>query len=334
MRNACSATLLLLLVAIPSLGAPADPGLTVQEARDHISAKRWGDAVQSLKQALIEAEQLAPAERDKAAAAIHFYSAVAYAGLNVDADATTHLQTFFSLMPNAKLTAPDKYPPHFVELFRKVEPRPVQVQSPAQPRSQDEHAELRFENFYPGFSPMPGAMSEEGSTANWPVALSILATKAEKRQWEATVTRAEQAQFMAEFWKKRDLQPDTEVNEFHQMFDQRVVFADRVFEQTDARGAASDRGRVFVLLGVPSSVRRRPLSPLDQVQLLERTQLNGSIEQWVFGNTQLPIRIKKEYVSYRFVSQQGIGENVLQSEEPYAQQALLLAMNPNERKKK
>lgn len=329
MRTATSLLfLLLLLIPFPLLATPADSGLIVKEARDHISAKRYGDAVQSLKQALLGVDQLSPADRDQAAAAIHFYSAVAYSGLMEDAEATTHLQAFFALVPNAKLSAPEKYEPHFVQLFRKAQP--AQAQPAQAQQTPDEHAEFRFDNFYPGFQSTARATSAELSVSHWPVALAILASKTEKRAWEATGSSTEQARFIEGFWKRRDPQPDTPANEFRDTFEQRVTFADRAFESPDARGATSDRGRVFVLLGVPSSVRRRPLTPLDPIQILDESQVNGSIEQWVYGNTQLPNRIAKQFVGYRFVSQRGIGDNVLQREEPYAQQALILAMNPNE----
>ena len=326
MRTAISLLLLLLFVALPMSAVPDDAASNVQQARAHISAKRYGDAVQALKQALAQTESLAAADRDQAAAAIHFYSAVAYAGLSQDAEATRHLQTFFELKPNAKLSAPEKYDRRFVELFRKLQPR--EEASPANQTS------WRFENFYPAYTANMPRTGADG-ISNWPVAITVLASKQEKREWEAVGSANEQARFVDEFWKRRDPSPDTPENEFRDEFERRVVFADRVFESPDARGSTSDRGRVFVLLGQPSSVHRRPLSPLDPIQILDRTQVvNGSIEQWVYGSAQLPVKIAKEYVSYRFVNQVGIGDNVLQKEEPYAQQALLLAMNPNQVKKK
>jgi GWxTD domain-containing protein len=152
---------------------------------------------------------------------------------------------------------------------------------------------------------------------------------------ESTLAPADRERFMDAFWKKRDLQPETPNNEFREAFLQRVAFADYAFAAPDARGATSDRGRVFVLLGIPSSVHRRPLTPLDRVQIVDRTViLNGNIEQWVYTNAQLPVKIAKKYVGYRFVTQEGIGDNVLQREEPYAFQALMFAMNPNDVKRK
>jgi GWxTD domain-containing protein len=329
MRKSFSLLLLLLLLAAVPLSA-ADPGQAFQQGREHIAAKRYGDAVQSLKEALAAVDQLGAAERDQAAAAIHFYSAVAYAGLKEDAAATAHLQTFFELKPTATLSAPEKYDRRFVELFRKTQPH-KDVVKPATVQ-----ASPRFESFYPAFTTAAPSRPQRGEgISNWPVALTVLASRQEKREWDAVGSSSEQARFVEEFWKRRDPSPDTSENEFRDEFERRVVFADQVFETADARGSTSDRGRVFVLLGQPSSVHRRPLTPLDPIQIVDPTQVvNGSIEQWVYGRAQLPVKIARDYVTYRFVNQVGIGENVLQKEEPFAQQALLLASNPNQVKKK
>lgn len=313
------------LLTFPLFAAPTDPGLLVEQARDHISGKRYIDAISALKGALKDVEKLSPAERTQAEAAVHFYSAVAHAGMREDADANAHLKQFFSLVPNAKLSAPQKYDPHFVDLFRNTQPRDANAPL-------DENATFRFDHFYPGYRTDTHPAEDH---LMWGAAISILATPKEKRQWESTLASADREQFMDAFWKKRDAQPETPINEFRDTFLQRVAFADYAFGAPDERGATSDRGRVFVLLGAPSSVHRRPLTPLDGVQIVDRTTvLNGLVEQWVYPNTQLPVKIAKKYVGYRFVTQEGIGENVMQREEPYAIQALMFAMNPNDAKRK
>lgn len=320
-----TASTFVFLLTFPLFAAPTDPGVLVDQARDHISGKRYIDAMSALKGAMTAVEKLSPAERPQAEAAVHFYSAVALAGMRDDANATAHLKQFFSLVPNAKLNAPQKYEPHFVDLFRNAQPR-----DPNAP--DDKNAAFLFDRYYPGFGQ---EIRPADDYLMWGAAIAILATTQEKRQWESTLASADRERFMEAFWKKRDPQPETPVNEFRETFLQRVAFADYAFASPDARGATSDRGRVFVLLGVPSSVRRRPLTPLDGVQIVDRTTvLNGLIEQWVYPNTQLPVKIAKKYVGYRFVTQAGIGENVLQREEPYAIQALMFAMNPNDVKRK
>jgi len=57
--------------------------------------------------------------------------------------------------------------------------------------------------------------------------------------------------------------------------------------------------------------------------------INGTIEQWVYNRDQLPIRLTKPSITFRFVTQEGIGTGVWQKEDAYTQQALEIAANPN-----
>lgn len=312
---------LLLLTALPLSAMPSAPGPAVQQARQHIAAKRYTEAVQTLAGALAGIEKLDPADREKAAAAVHFYTAVALSGLKSDREATDHLREFFALVPSARLSSPEKYESHFVELFRNSQPR-------------NDNAEFRFDNFYPGFTALTLSKLEDANPARDSSAIAILASIAEKQQWESTMSSIERTRLLEEFWKRRDPRPETSMNEFRDTFNRRAEFADQAFGSSGERGSTTDRGRVFVLLGVPSSVHRRPLTPLDPVIVVESSVvINGTVEQWVYTNEQLPIRLTKKYVGYRFITQKGIGDNVLQREDPYAFQALVVAMNPNQYQK-
>jgi hypothetical protein len=64
---------------------------------------------------------------------------------------------------------------------------------------------------------------------------------------------------------------------------------------------------------------------------MENEIINGTIELWTYTRERLPITIAKKGVIFRFVTQKGIGDNVLQREDVYGFQALAVAMNPNER---
>jgi hypothetical protein len=113
-----------------------------------------------------------------------------------------------------------------------------------------------------------------------------------------------------------------------------VAFADTVFSTTEVRGSVSDRGKVFVLLGTPSFVRRRPISREDltghnRIWIATDAIINGTIEQWVYTREQLPMALSKQSLTYRFLTQAGIGIGVLHREDAYAMQALDAAMNPN-----
>lgn len=304
------------------LAGTVDPAAAIQKARQSIDAKQYAAAVDELNGALEAARSLPEAERRPAIAAIHFYSAIALSGMQSDDEAKAHLVEFFALTPNARITS-DKFDPQFVALFNEVQSRG------------EKNADFRFDNVYRGFTTAVAPTADDDPTT-WGIspALQILASRREKQEWAGAIAATDRATFIEGFWKKRDPTPDTAENEFRETFDRRAVFADKVFESPDGRGATSDRGRVFILLGPPSSVRRRPLTHRDPVVIHENQPVNGFLEQWVYGKHQLPIRVPRDSVTYRFVTQKGIGEGVLQQEDPYAFQALMVAMNPNEHKKK
>ena len=84
-----------------------------------------------------------------------------------------------------------------------------------------------------------------------------LMTKEEKKQWKTLHTDADAAAFVELFWAKRDPTPDTPRNEFREAFDARVKFADDNFTNHRMRGALTDRGKVFILLGPPEQASGR-----------------------------------------------------------------------------
>jgi GWxTD domain-containing protein len=56
--------------------------------------------------------------------------------------------------------------------------------------------------------------------------------------------------FIEEFWKKRDPDPDTEVNEFKDEYFKRIDEANHLFTE-GSPGWLQDRGRIYILLGPP-----------------------------------------------------------------------------------
>ena len=59
--------------------------------------------------------------------------------------------------------------------------------------------------------------------------------------------------FIEEFWKKRDPDPDTEENEFKEQYFSRIEEANRLFRDGGPQGWLQDRGRIHILLGPPDS---------------------------------------------------------------------------------
>ncbi len=86
-----------------------------------------------------------------------------------------------------------------------------------------------------------------------------LATDADKKEWKAVKTDEEAEKFVALFWARRDPDIKTPANEFKSRFDALVAKADELFKLGKVRGALTERGRAFILIGPPKSVGSMPV---------------------------------------------------------------------------
>lgn len=90
--------------------------------------------------------------------------------------------------------------------------------------------------------------------SDWPNGpVKWLMTGEDQKAWRAVRNDDAARQFIALFWARRDPTPGTPENEFHDQFDRRVAWADIAFARHGLRGALSDPGRVYILLGAPES---------------------------------------------------------------------------------
>jgi len=78
----------------------------------------------------------------------------------------------------------------------------------------------------------------------------------EERKAFLRLPSSERKAFIEEFWKKRDPDPETEVNEYKEEFFKRIEEANHLFGGTS--GWLQDRGRVYVLLGPPNQREAYP----------------------------------------------------------------------------
>lgn len=86
---------------------------------------------------------------------------------------------------------------------------------------------------------------------------------------------SEKPQFIAEFWKRRDPDPDTEVNEFRIEYFKRLEKANQLFIGEGRPGWLTDRGRIHILFGPPSQRLTTPMTG----DAYGRCQ-----EVWYYGN--------------------------------------------------
>lgn len=112
---------------------------------------------------------------------------------------------------------------------------------------------------------------------------------------------AQRDEFIRQFWIHRDPTPGTERNEFRELHDQRLVYADRQYgRETGRAGRLTDRGRVEVLFGAPRAVDRFPGSPV-----------TVPLEVWSYAVD--PVLGVPPFFSLVFFRERGIGEHRLYS---------------------
>ena len=83
--------------------------------------------------------------------------------------------------------------------------------------------------------------------------VAYIITKEEKRAFDALVTDEERENFIENFWRRRDPNPDTEENEYREEYYERIAYANEHFA-SGIPGWKTDRGRVYITFGKPDSV--------------------------------------------------------------------------------
>lgn len=79
----------------------------------------------------------------------------------------------------------------------------------------------------------------------------------QERKTLLNLPASERKNFIEEFWKKRDPDPETEVNEFKEEYFKRIDEANHLFSE-GSPGWLQDRGRIYILLGPPSNRETYP----------------------------------------------------------------------------
>lgn len=309
MRNILS-VLLVAALGTAANAADVDPATALAAAKTQIAGKNYEGAVRQLEPAIESATKITnPDQQKQALTALHFYLAVALSGMKKDDEALGHLEEALRLTPNMRAVDASRYDARFVALFGRAR---------GETTTDDGRADAgRFDELYPGFSPTAPVQTAGAPDVGTEPAIEILGTRQDKRQWSTTKSSSDRARLLDAFWAARDRTPGTDANEFRDVALRRIAFADSAFGAPQDRGALTDRGRVFTLLGAPALVRRRAMTAREagQVQALSRGSLDvevGTVEFWIYNRDQLPGRSGQPTVTFRFVSHQGVGSFVLQ----------------------
>ena len=102
-----------------------------------------------------------------------------------------------------------------------------------------------------------GAVAErKESLSKWldgPV--HYLVDSAEIKEFKAQKTDKDRADFVERFWRRRDPTPNTLVNEYRQLFWNRVKEANEKFLDSAKPGWQTDRGKIYILYGPPDEMK-------------------------------------------------------------------------------
>ena len=285
--------------------AHADVGAAVTRGRAAIEAGDCHGAVKILQDAVPEAAAFpVQEERYAAISAIHFYTALAFSNCGEAEKAREQLREFVRFRKGTSTIDPTLYPPRFVAMFEQAQRQPKATEM--------------FDEFYPGFNAYADPVEKRVPLQIWATSpeFQILAENDEKDRWDIARDDQARAEVIRRFWDRRDADKDPAKNEFREQVVRRVAFADRAFaDPQQERGAFSDRGRVFILLGPPALIRRQGLQRFQtSTGRRGRTPLTGSLERWIYFRPQLPAAIPDGQVEFLFVTQPGEGEAVMQKE--------------------
>jgi len=87
--------------------------------------------------------------------------------------------------------------------------------------------------------------------------VAYIITKDEKRAFLALTTDEERENFIENFWRRRDPNPDTEENEYREEYYERIAYANEKFS-SGIPGWKTDRGRIYIAWGKPDSIESHP----------------------------------------------------------------------------
>ncbi len=87
--------------------------------------------------------------------------------------------------------------------------------------------------------------------------VAYIITREERRAFMALQTDEERENFIENFWRRRDPNPDTEENEFREEYYERIAYANERFA-SGIPGWRTDRGRIYIAWGKPDSIEARP----------------------------------------------------------------------------
>lgn len=127
----------------------------------------------------------------------------------------------------------------------------------------------------------------------------LIMSKQEKDIFNHLPDRESRLEFIADFWDKRDPDPETEENEFKDQFFDRIDYANARFKE-GGLGANTDRGRIYIYFGFPDKI--------EEVMMHGYPGVRGGILLWTYYRYEFAIRFIDQYGNnqYKFDPYEGV----------------------------
>ncbi|MEJ5351249.1 MAG: GWxTD domain-containing protein [Melioribacteraceae bacterium] len=114
--------------------------------------------------------------------------------------------------------------------------------------------------------------------------IKYIATQREIEQYKSLDSLNAKREFLYNFWKKRDPDPSTPINEFKEDYMKRVEYANRNFGIYTKEGYLTDRGRVYLIYGEPDQRDFYPSeSNMKPYEIWFYNQIEGGVT-FIFGD--------------------------------------------------
>jgi GWxTD domain-containing protein len=139
---------------------------------------------------------------------------------------------------------------------------------------------------------------------DWLKEVEPILTPGELAGWKKLKTNEEREQFIGEFWRLRDPDPDTEANEYREAYFERLAYANEHFA-SGIPGYKTDRGQIYLKYGKPDEIESHPSGGTYQRESYEGggTTSTYPFERWWYRH--LPGHAD---VDIEFVDPTGTGE--------------------------
>jgi GWxTD domain-containing protein len=121
----------------------------------------------------------------------------------------------------------------------------------------------------------------------------LIMTKEEAKIFNHLPDAESRKEFIADFWLKRDPDPDTPDNEYKREFEARVAFVNKRFNKEGGPAINTDRGRVFIFMGPPDKIEDAGA----QVSMAA----SSTVQWWVYYNHELGVEFTDKTGTGKFV---------------------------------